>query len=691
MSFRSLLCEQLERREVMDAAGIFDAGTDPAYFQRMSDQLRGLNFGNAGNNNQGGNGGGQNLLGGGGANGLNGGGFINLSGNRWVNPVGGSSPNNGDPASVSWSIVPDGTQVSTINGGLAPSNFIAFMDGIYGSAPGPVANRPWFNLVRRTYENWAASSGLNFIYEPNDDGAAYGAASRGVIGVRGDMRIGGTAADGNSGILGYAFLPTGSGNNGFDGDMVIDTSDNFYSLNSDGANGENRGLHNVFSHEIGHGIGLLHVIPTDQTKLMEPFVSFAYYGAQHDDILATQTLYGDTYEQNDATSQASNLGLLGNGVSTFSNLSIDRSEDTDVFLFTVGNAKLKRVSLIPEGLQYDVGPQGGQISTVNSLLYRNLSFQIERLNGEVVAVANSSPAGIPEILQSPNLNPGTYFLRVLAGAAGETQLYSLRLESDAKVSTGPILIGVQPNNSELIDNGSIRTVSPRELTFRFDDAQIIDPTTVSGIRVTRAGGDGSFSLPSVSTDFGTNGKVDVQLTSRNATDSFRINVTRADLGLGAPPQLSISGNIISLVLNSRSGSTITAQQLVDLINLPTSPVASKLSAKINGGFASTALGVADPATYSPILVSKSNDVVINPGAVIIGDRPNENEVTLRFAENLPDDNYRLEVFGFDDTVRGITGLRNVTGDLFVPRDPNTRQDTIEFRIDLGSKVTAVVP
>ncbi|MFM8215848.1 MAG: hypothetical protein ACKN82_14575, partial [Pirellula sp.] len=209
--------------------------------------------------------------------------------------------------------------------------------------------------------------------------------------------------------------------------------------------------------------------------------------------------------------------------------------------------------------------------------------------------------------------------------------------------------------------------------------------------VTRAGGDGSFSLPSISTDFGTNGKVDVQLTSRNATDSFRINVTRADLGVGAPPQLSISGNVISLVLNSRSGSTITAQQLVDLINLPTSPVASKLSAKINGGFATTALGLADPATYSPILVSKSNDVVINPGAVIIGDRPNENEVTLRFAENLPDDNYRLEVFGFDDTVRGITGLRNVSGDLFVPRDPNTRQDTIEFRIDLGSKVTAVVP
>ncbi|MCY3007183.1 MAG: tandem-95 repeat protein [Planctomycetota bacterium] len=677
----------------MDAAGIFDAGTDPAYFARMTDQLRLLGSGDGGQNqggaNGGGGGGGANLLGGAGS--ANGGGNINLSGNRWINPVGGSSPNNGDPASVSWSIVPDGTQVSTINGGLAPSNFISFMDGIYGASPGPVASRPWFNLVRRTYENWASVSGLNFIYEPNDDGAAYGAASRGVIGVRGDMRVGGAAVDGNSGILAYAFYPTGSGNSGTDGDMVVDTSDNFYSLSSDGATGENRGLHNVLSHEIGHGIGLGHVIPTDQTKLMEPFVSFAYYGAQHDDILATQTLYGDTYEQNDSTSQASNLGLLGNGVNQYDNLSIDRSEDTDVYLFTVGSAKLKRVTLIPVGKQYDVGPQGGQPTTVNTLVNRNLSVQIERLNGEVVAVANSSPAGLPEILQSPNLTPGAYFLRVLAGAAGETQMYSLKFEAYAKTSTGPILIGVQPNNSELIENGSVRTVSPRELTFRFDDAQIIDPATVSGIRVTRAGGDGSFGLPSVSTDFGTNGKVDVQLTARNATDSLRINVTRADLGIGAPPQLSISGDVISVVLNSRSGSTVTAKQLVDFVNSPSSPVASKLSAKINGGFAATPLGLTDPSTYSPIVLAKSNDVIINPGAVIVGDNPNENEVTLRFAENLPDDNYRIEVYGFDDTLRGITGLRNVTGDLFVPRDANTRQDTLEFRLDLGSKVTAVVP
>ena len=154
-------------------------------------------------------------------------------------------------------------------------------------------------------------------------------------------------------------------------------------------------------------------------------------------------------------------------------LSIDRSEDTDVYLFTVGNAKLRQITLLPDGKLYDVGPQGGSASPTNSLIYRNLSFQIEKLTGEVVAVANAGPAGVPESLQSPNLPAGTYYLRVLANSAGETQMYSLRFEADSKTSSGPILIGVQPNNSELIENGSIRTVSPRALTFRFDDVQII--------------------------------------------------------------------------------------------------------------------------------------------------------------------------------------------------------------------------
>jgi hypothetical protein len=229
----------------------------------------------------------------GGGNG--GSGNINLSGTRWSNPVGGPSPNIGDPATVTWSIVPDGTQVSNIGGGLAPSNLISFMDGIYGGGTGPVENRPWFGIFAKTYDTWSSLSGLNFVYEPQDDGAAYQGTSRGVAGVRGDVRIGGTRIDGDFGILALNFFPNGSGDSGTDGDMVIDTADRFYRDSSDGPTGENRGLFNVLSHEAGHGIGLGHVIPIDETKLMEPTLAVKFSGPQHDDIIAAQTLYGDDF------------------------------------------------------------------------------------------------------------------------------------------------------------------------------------------------------------------------------------------------------------------------------------------------------------------------------------------------------------------------------------------------------------
>ncbi len=678
-SFRSLLCENLERRDLMAAAPIFAQGTSQAYADAMIDQLSKL--GASGINNGGGNGGGNN---GGGT------GNFELQGSRWVNPTGGLSPNLGDSATVSWSIVPDGTPVTSLAGGTAPSTLIAFMDGIYGGGTGPVSDRPWFSIFQRTYDGWSQSSGLNYIYEPQDDGAPYLANARGVTGVRGDVRIGGNAIDGDNGILAFNFFPTGSGNGGTDGDMVIDTSDSWYSDNSDGPLGENRGLFNVLSHEAGHGLGLAHVIPVNETKLMEPFVSLAFSGPQHDDVLAAQTLYGDDFENNDSNASASNLGVINNGTTEFRNLSVDRSEDTDVYLFTVGDATLRRISVEPVGFQYLSGPQGGTAQLTNSLIYRNLSFQIERLTGEVVASATTAAIGLPEIVNSPGLAAGSYLMRV-SGTAGETQLYTLKFEADTVTSSGPILIGVQPNNSQLIENGVIRTVAPRELTFRFDDSQIIDAATTNGIRVTRAGGDGSFGLPSASTDFGTNGRVDVQWTSKNASELLQVVVSLADLGAGVAPQFTVVGTEVRIVLNSRADSAISAGDLVNLINSPASPVFAKISAKVNGGFASTKLGLVGTSTYSPVRLVNNNDVMIVPGAVIIGDSPNENEVTLRFAENLPDDNYRLEVFGFDDPTRGVTALRNTNGDLFVPRDPNTRQDTIQFRLDLGTKITGVVP
>ena len=84
------------------------------------------------------------------------------------------------------------------------------------------------------------------------------------------------------------------------------------------------------------------------------------------------------------------------------------------------------------------------------------------------------------------------------------------------------------------------------------------------------------------------------------------------------------------------------------------------------------------------------DVVVTPGfAGVDEDRPNE--VSVRFAEALPDDLYRIQIYGVDDPAEGIRALRNVEGDPFHPALSGADRTAINFELDLGAQVLAVVP
>ena len=52
-----------------------------------------------------------------------------------------------------------------------------------------------------------------------------------------------------------------------------------------------------------------------------------------------------------------------------------------------------------------------------------------------------------------------------------------RLE-DRQLLAGAQLIGIQPNDGALLQTGDIRNVAPADLTFRFDQNQIIDPASL---------------------------------------------------------------------------------------------------------------------------------------------------------------------------------------------------------------------
>ncbi|MFM9118362.1 MAG: hypothetical protein ACKOU6_19615, partial [Planctomycetota bacterium] len=97
---------------------------------------------------------------------------------------------------------------------------------------------------------------------------------------------------------------------------------------------------------------------------------------------------------------------------------------------------------------------------------------------------------------------------------------------------------------------------------------------------------------------------------------------------------------------------------------------------------------------------KTSDVVVLDstltgfnGFVGADPAPNQNVLVVRFPQTLPDDLYRVEIFGADINSKGIAGLRNLAGQLYVPSDSNPQLDrtVVDFKLSLGAEVTAVVP
>ncbi|WP_253156168.1 tandem-95 repeat protein [Stieleria tagensis] len=432
-----------------------------------------------------------------------------LAGSRWQTSALDTSPNSGDPITLTWGIVPDGTDILDPNTGQSEgtSDVVSFFDGIYGGSTEPIiANKPWFPIFENIYGMWADQTGLEFAYEPFDDGAALASADTnlaGVAGVRADMRIGGRFIDGNSNVLAFNYYPSASGNAGFDGDMVIDTGDNFYQLNNDGPSGRNVGLTNVLAHEVGHGLGIAHAEPVNQTKLMEPFVNFAFYGPQEDDFFNANTLYGDANEPNDSIATATDIGTLRNEVASLTNLSIDENNDSDLYRFDTLVATRLSIDLKPTGTRYDVGPQGGASSPVDRRSEANLGFRILDASGVELAIVENTAAGQDETITELSLDQaGTHYIEVF-GAPGGTQHYDMDVRVGRTFSFQPDdgrlrLQSVNPNAGDLFDPNelNLELTAPTELKFRFTGDSSIDPASLAdGIRITSVGRDGVSGTP----------------------------------------------------------------------------------------------------------------------------------------------------------------------------------------------------
>ncbi len=383
-------------------------------------------------------------------------------GNGWTNTSSGTS-GLGAPATLTWSIVPNGTILSSnhikptgSSGGVnTPSNLISFLDGVHhsGASPGgaDLTQRTWWGLMNSAFQRWDAVSGVTFNYESQDDGLPLSSAS-GALGTRGDHRISGHSLDGQTSptILAFNFFPNNA-------DMVIDTDEiNRWS----NATNNYRLFRNMLMHEIGHGLGLNHVesfdVNPNQAKfqfgtfLMEPILASGFDGPQFDDILGIHRLYGDHYEEgtgNDTYLQATTLSpnpiLAGQtlSVGTDANdlaiaatdidfVSIDSHTDLDFFRFSISSPQTIDILLTPLGPTYDEGGQGsgnaGTQQPYDASAKSNLTLALYDTNGtSLLEFSNNPVLGASESITNHQLlNAGDYYVRV-GGQHNAAQFYQL--------------------------------------------------------------------------------------------------------------------------------------------------------------------------------------------------------------------------------------------------------------------------
>lgn len=352
---------------------------------------------------------------------------------RWAaTATDGGGLSQGDPTTITWSYVPDGTSIAGFAGEpTSNSNLQAWLSSIY---PGGFAQ--YHPVFLQFFARWSELTGISYVYEPNDDGASFGpppGGAPGLLGVRGDVRIGAHFIDGDFNTLAYNFFPAGGG------DMVIDSADSFFNDTSDNS----LILRNTLAHEAGHGIGLEHSCPTNGSKLMEPFINLNFDGPQFDDILGAQRHYGDVNEDNDNAGSATAIGPLIPGDSHLeSGLSIDGSLDGDFFSFQM-NSQISSLSVHASPTTqapYPAGPQDGNCETGNPTFNPNPvhDLKLEVLDSDGTTVLHSrdiNPAGQPEdITDIPLTGPATYYARILGDGTNQTQLYDLALDVGASTS-----------------------------------------------------------------------------------------------------------------------------------------------------------------------------------------------------------------------------------------------------------------
>jgi hypothetical protein len=397
-------------------------------------------------------------------------------------------------ATLTYSFAPDGTSwgidsrwltlPNTLNNTLA-ANFV-FAD----------IGKEW---IRQGLASWKRVAGVE-LTEVADNGIAMDRSIARRTGV-GDIRIGGVQliqTDGGSnlaGTLAYNAYPDQGG------DMMIDTAEFIASRFLDSSNNY-RYFRNVIAHEHGHGLGFIHQVPCDATKLMEPLIQTGFDVLQIDDRRGAGFGYGDRFSGNSTAALAADLGTLripAQPVRLERDLSMARlngpapSAAIEWFKFRLDSTQSVSILMVPTGGTYTTGEQvgngcGGTTASINATSAIDLDMELRGANGVGVLGSSTNNAGVSEFIVQ-TLAPGEYTVRIssfLPDPGTAVQLYNLQVGITSQLAVpyanaglnkrinvgefcqfmGDVnsLTGNFPINSyqwDLDGNGSLETINPR--------------------------------------------------------------------------------------------------------------------------------------------------------------------------------------------------------------------------------------
>lgn len=305
-------------------------------------------------------------------------------------------------------------------------------------------------FIRQALASWRRITGLTYAEVADNNESMNQTTTRSAA--RGDIRIGGRNFGTNS-FLAYNAFPSSGGLAGVGGgDMCINTSFFIGSAFNNSANSY-RYLRNTVAHEHGHGLGNIHTVPCNGTKLMEPFIDTGFDGVQIDEIRGAARNYGDRYAGNNAKATAVNYKTLNNKSVREQWLSTNgaagpNGTSEDWFKFKLTASRAVTITVTPTGGSYVNGQQSsncsGSTSTINANNAGDLIVELRNASSVLQTSVGGGP-GATETINAGTLLAGTYYIRVRDQGPNSNQtvqLYSLDIQVATKVSWPVAIAGL---------------------------------------------------------------------------------------------------------------------------------------------------------------------------------------------------------------------------------------------------------